>query len=334
MGKFGFWRLRTAVVIVCISAALGGTALADEELIPGGQVVGIQLDIEGVLVTGVSEVETVCGTVSPAADAGIREGDIIVAVNGTAVHCASELMEKVTSSGTKETSITLKRNGRTESLQVFPAAAKSGDIRLGLWLRDGIAGVGTVTFVNPETGAFGALGHGVNDLNTGVLLPVEDGTVCRAQVVDVCRGQVGEPGELVGSFHAADAVGRLGKNTICGIFGEMTGRGYSGGTPLPVAPSAEIRNGRATILSCVSGGTVEEYEVEIARTGIAGGAGRDLMIRVTDEDLLETTGGIVQGMSGSPILQNGKLVGAVTHVLVNDPTKGYGILIENMLEAA
>ena len=281
-----------------------------------------------------SEVETAEGVVSPAKDAGLREGDIITAVNGRTVRSAKDLTEQLRCLGGACAQLTLQRDGRVQTVSVNPAVETGGESRLGLWLRESIAGIGTVTYIDPESGTFGALGHGVNDAASGVLLPLEEGSVCRAQVVDVIKGAAGEPGELAGCFEAGDTVGHMAQNTSSGIFGRMEGNFICAGEPLPVAQPQEVRNGPATIRSCVSGQNVAEYDVHITRTGLTAGDGRDLVVRITDPDLLRLTGGIVQGMSGSPIIQNGKLVGAVTHVLVNDPTTGYGILIENMLEAA
>ena len=334
MGKRLFLRLRTAAAVICICGALCGGALADGELVPSGQVVGIQLDIDGVLVAGLSEVNTARGAVSPAREAGLREGDIIVAVDGKAIRSAADLTECLACLGESCAEVTLRRDGRLHTVSVLPAVETGGESRLGLWLRDGIAGIGTVTYVDPESGAFGALGHGVNDAASGVLLPLEDGSVCRAQIVDVIKGAAGEPGELSGCFEAGDTVGRMEVNSSSGIFGHMNGAFCGAGDPLPVAEPQEVRSGPAVIRSCVKGQQVAEYDVHITRTGVVAGDGRDLMVRITDPELLRLTGGIVQGMSGSPIIQDGKLVGAVTHVLVNDPTTGYGIFIENMLDAA
>ncbi len=334
MGKKTGLRLREVAVMGAVCALLCGTALADDTLIPVGQTVGIQLDVEGVLVAGMSEVETARGAVSPGRDGGLRMGDVILEVAGEEVHSSQDLTDRISAQGAVETELTVKRDGRTQRIWVCPAETVDGDVRLGLWLRDGIAGVGTVTYIDPETGAFGALGHGVNDLETGALLPMEKGTVCPAQVVDVRSGKAGEPGELAGCFDADCVIGEIRGNTSCGIFGVMDGGTWMGGRPIPVAGDEQVRSGPATILSCVSGQAVQAYEVEITPVGIGAGDGRDLMVHVTDPELLAITGGIVQGMSGSPIIQNGKLVGAVTHVLVNDPTRGYGILIENMLEVA
>ena len=334
MGKKTVLRLRKLIVMGCICAALSGPALAAEELIPVGQVVGIQMDIEGVLVAGLSDVETAEGPVNPAAEAGIRVGDVILAVNERAVTSAREFLDCVEQLRDEEAILTIKRDGKIQNFSVCPAWESDGQLRLGLWLRDGIAGVGTVTYIDPETGAYGALGHGVNDPETGLLLPLDGGELCRAWIVDVVPGKSGTPGELCGCFEPEAVVGAVEDNTACGIFGTMNGNFRCSGPALPVAEAGAVRPGAATILSCVDGQTVAEYDVEICPAGLVAGDGRDLLVRVTDPELLAVTGGIVQGMSGSPIIQDGKLVGAVTHVLVNDPTRGYGILIENMLDAA
>ena len=325
-------RPRFAVVFFVICAALTGTALADGTLIPGGEVIGIQMDIDGVLVADLNDVVTERGAVCPAREAGIRAGDVITAVNGCEVDDAAELSDMVSGlAGGAE--LTVLRGGKSRCIPITPAMGADGEARLGLWLRDGITGVGTVTFIDPDSGGFGALGHGVNDTAVGSLLPVDGGIVFQAQIVDVKPGAPGAPGELAGHIDAGTVIGRIAKNTGSGIFGYMGASG-SGSEAMPVASAAEVRNGKATILACVAGSETREYEVEITRTGVPLGDGRDMMVRVTDPGLLSVTGGIVQGMSGSPILQNGKLVGAVTHVLVSDPCRGYGIFIENMLDAA
>jgi stage IV sporulation protein B len=200
-------------------------------------------------------------------------------------------------------------------------------------MRDGIAGIGTLTFYDPETGIFGALGHAVNDNETGVIIPLRAGSVTRSYVTDVIQGKAGMPGQLHGTFNSDNILGSLTMNSACGIFGTMGKNDLMAGKKsLPIAGFSELKTGPATILSNVSGTEVKEYKVEITRlyTG-AESIGRSMMISVRDPQLISQTGGIVQGMSGSPILQNGKLVGAVTHVLINDPTRGYGISIENML---
>ncbi len=334
MGKRWLKGLPVAVTAWILTAVCTVTAFADGALIPVGETVGIQIEMEGVLVAGLSDVETDKGCVSPARDAGLRTGDMIMAVEGKAVETAAELIQAVEDKDGGSVEVTVRRSGGNRTLSVTPARETEGGLRLGLWLRDGVAGIGTVTYIDPETGAFGALGHGVNDVDTGVLLPVADGDVCRAQIVDVKRGQSGTPGELTGSFDPGAVIGCINTNTPCGIFGTITGGLGSLRPPMPVGGAEDVQKGPATILACVAGSQIKEYDVEIARTGMAAGSGRDLSVHVTDPELLARTGGIVQGMSGSPILQNGKLIGAVTHVLVNDPTRGYGIFIDTMLDAA
>ena len=324
-------RLRRAAAVALTAVLLCGPALAAEELIPVGEAVGIQMTVDGVLVAGLSPVETENGVLSPAETAGIRAGDVITALNGRPVQSAEELAAAVTALGEETADLTVTRYGKTLEFAVRPALDSAEGPRLGLWLRDGVTGIGTVTYIDPETGAFGALGHGVNDVESGALLPVEGGHVCKARIVDVQRGESGTPGELAGSFSPGEPVGEIRKNTSHGIFGVMASPGDWPGAAVPVAAPGEVVSGPATIRACVAGREVREYQVEIARAGVMSGDGRDLSVRVTDPELLALTGGIVQGMSGSPILQNGKLVGAVTHVLTGDPTRGYGIFAENML---
>ena len=280
-------------------------ALEAESLIPVGHTIGIKLFAEGVVVIGLAEVKTAQGTVTPAAACGLRVGDVIEEANGA---------ESLT-------------------LTAQPVLGEDGAYRLGAWIRDSMAGIGTVTFYDPATGTFGALGHGVTDSDTGMLLPLGDGAVMDATVKAVKRGNAGEPGELKGSFNLTEDMGVLYANTDRGVFGTMDGCDLADGDPVPVAQPGEVHAGAAVILSNVKGDAVEAYDIEITRV-LGSTDTQNLLLQVTDDRLIEATGGIVQGMSGSPILQDGKLVGAVTHVMINDPQKGYGILIENMLDAA
>jgi len=211
-----------------------------------------------------------------------------------------------------------------------------GSYKLGAWIRDSMAGIGTMTFYDPNTGLFGALGHGISDVDTAMLMPLQSGSIMYAEVTDVEKGAAGAPGELHGAFKAGEDLGELYSNTKSGVFGELADTSLAGDIkPVEIASRNEVQVGKATILSNIAGNKVAEYEVEITRLYPENpNDTRNLMLKVTDQRLLTATGGIVQGMSGSPILQNGKLVGAVTHVLVNDPTQGYGILAENMLAQA
>lgn len=316
MRKRWLLRLRVIAAVWIMTAVCTVTAFAQGTLIPVGETVGIQIKMEGVLVAGVTDVQTAAGPACPAKDAGIQAGDVIVAVEGKAVDSAAALIDAVDGLSGGAAQVTVRRDGRTQSVSVTPAVEENGGMRLGLWLRDGVAGIGTVTYIDPETGSFGALGHGVNDIDTGVLVPVADGDICRAQIVDVKRGAAGSPGELAGSFDAGDVIGCISRNTNCGIFGTIRSKLSDLRPAIPAGTPQDVVKGPATILACVAGRETAEYDVEISRTGMATGSGRDMMVHVTDPDLLACTGGIVQGMSGSPIIQNGKLVGAVTHVCV------------------
>ena len=327
--------LRRAALTTTLCLALSAQALAADTLIPVGEPVGIRLEVAGVLVAGTSAVETEDGVCSPAQEAGVRAGDVITAVDGVSVEHAEELAADIAAAEDGESvTLTLLRGGRELTVNVAPVRETDEEPRLGMWLRDGVTGIGTLTYIDPETGAFGALGHGVNDPESGALLPASGGVICPARVVDVTPGRANDPGELSGSFTLTEELGVIRGNTNCGVFGIADRQAYAGTRAMPVAAPEEVENGPAAILVCVDGQEAREYDVEICRAGLMAGAGRDLTVFVTDPELLAVTGGIVQGMSGSPILQNGKIVGAVTHVLVSDPTRGYGIFAENMLAAA
>ena len=332
MEKITKRRLRRTAVLFSICAALTGRALAADALIPVGQAVGIRLEVEGVLVAGTGPVDTPDGPAAPAQDAGIRAGDVITALDGVPVEHAEELAEELAALEGRSAELTVEREGREMRVSVAPVpSVQGGGQRLGLWLRDGVTGIGTLTYIDPETGGFGALGHAVSDAGSGALLPAAEGGISSARIVDVTPGSPGSPGELSGGFSAAGEIGVIEKNTVCGIFGTMRRHMPGLREPVPVASPDEVENGEATILACIDGEEAREYRVEIARAGLMTGAGRDLTVRVTDPELLARTGGIVQGMSGSPILQNGRLVGAVTHVLTADPARGYGVFAETML---
>lgn len=297
---------------------------AEELLIPVGQVIGLQLGSD--TLTVVAYDDTLGNT---ARSAGLKIGDELVTIGETAIDCAEDVRTALNqSSGPVE--LTVRRGGKLSRVCLTPQQTADGP-RLGVYLRQGIAGIGTVTFYDPETGVFGTLGHGVSD-SKGTLLHMTQGQAYEASIQSVKKGKSGEPGQLKGS--ACDsAFGTLLRNTPQGVFG-VTRQGWKG-QPIPVADYAEIHTGEAAIRCTVSGGEAQEYSVNILKIyPQTRPDGRNFLLKVTDPDLLAATGGIVQGMSGSPIIQNGKLVGAVTHVLVNDPTAGYGIFIENMLDAA
>ena len=306
-----------------LTAAFSAQALAAQLLIPVGEVVGLSLRDGSVTVAAFHELHG-----GAARDAGIAIGDEIVSLDGRRVDTAADLFDALKCSGGTVT-VTLRRDGKERQVRLCPAVTKDGP-RLGVYVREGVTGIGTVTWYDPDRGTFGALGHGISD-SRGNLAPMESGWVYEAAVESVKKGRAGEPGQLRGAVRSQTPAGSLRANTAFGVFG--SGAKWPG-EALPIAAPEEVRTGAARIMSNISGDEVEFFDVEITKCSHSRGSGRDLLIHVTDPALLNATGGIVAGMSGSPIIQDGKLVGAVTHVLVNDPTRGYGIFIENMLTAA
>lgn len=304
-------------------------------LVPVGQTVGIKLFSHGVMVVGLSQVETAGGSCSPAEECGLQVGDIITEIACEPVNSIEEVTAAMQSSGGEAMTITALRSGRRMELTTEAAACLAdGSYKLGAWIRDSMAGIGTVTWYDPENNRFAALGHGVTDVDTGLLMPFKSGSIMPSSVSGILKGSEGQPGVLHGTFDLTTDLGELTANTDQGIFGTAYEDAF-GGEALPVARRGEVHTGAATIRSNISGTEVREYDVEILRLYPENMSDcQNIMIQVTDKALLEATGGVVQGMSGSPILQDGRLVGAVTHVLLNDPTRGYGILAENMLDAA
>ena len=310
--------LRPLMTVLAAAALTINVWALPKTLIPGGCTVGVKLYSQGLVVTGFE-------TKSAAKEAGLKKGDVIIQVDGETVHTADALRQCL---GEDQVVLTVLRNGKEAEFCVQPK-----EKQLGAYVQDSIAGIGTVTYYDPDTGAFGALGHGVSNAETETLMPLEAGVVVRSAVAEVKTGASGAPGELRGQFDVASILGEVTVNDACGIFGTLSMP--IAGTPIPVAEAGEIEPGPAEIYANVSGEDVRSYSVEIEKIyPHAAQTGRNLLLRITDPELLQTTGGIVQGMSGSPIIQNGKIIGAVTHVLVNSPDTGYGIFIENMLDAA
>jgi stage IV sporulation protein B len=318
-------RFSKIAILLFLCIQLLSVTVFGRELTAVGQVVG--LEVQDGTVT-VAAFDTTLGVA--AQNAGIEIGDRVVNIDGMDIGSAADIRKALTTSkGT--VSVRVRRGDKEYTFQIEPAITADGP-KLGLYLRQGVTGIGTVTWYDPQTGTFGTLGHGVST-PAGQLLSLVRGNAFTTSVVSVRKGQAGEPGQLMGSATDRTIIGTLTANTGRGVFG-TTDRGWEGRV-MQTATWDEIRPGPATILSTISGNEVREYSVEILKIyPKANQSGRNLMIRITDPALLEATGGIVQGMSGSPIIQDGKLVGAVTHVLVNDPTTGYGIFIENMLDAA
>lgn len=300
-------------------------------LIPGGTPVGIKLLTEGVVVVDMTEVER---GVCPCKEAGLKIGDCIKSANGRAIASSDDIQDIIAQSEGKEIRLIISRDGKERALNLKAAySQKDGCYKAGLWIRDSQAGVGTLTFIEPKTGVYGALGHPVSDYDTGGIMPLRSGEIVSAAITSVDKGVKGAPGELHGRFTSERSAGSILLNCERGIFGVMGN--IPQGEAIPMAFKSEVTAGDATILATVNGREPKEYNIQIEKITLNNLSGtKNMVIRVTDPELLMTTGGIVQGMSGSPILQKGKLVGAVTHVFVSDPTRGYGIFAENMLEAA
>jgi len=308
----------------------------EKRLIPGGMALGVAMRTEGVLIVGVSEV---ADGVSPAKNAGLQAGDVIRAIDGQAVTTAEGLTDLISAAGEKKVLISYLRSGEARTALLTPHRdASTGAVRLGAWVRDSTAGVGTLSFYDPDTGKYAALGHAITDGDTGSVLSVAEGQVLKANIVAVQKGQKGAPGELKGSFlREGEQLGDIRRNSILGIYGTLDKAAANPLYPdgLPIGLRSGVHTGAATILSSVDGEGVKEYAIEITRVNPQSApAPKSMVLRVTDERLLTATGGIVQGMSGSPILQDGRIVGAVTHVFVSDPTQGYGLYVDWMIQEA
>ncbi len=295
---------------------------------------GMKVYTDGVLVISTGDVETSDGTVNPSKLAGIKVGDYIRRVNGIDISCNEDLTALVAESAGKPLEVNIMRNGKEKTLSVTPVrSADEGLYRIGIWVRDSSAGIGTLTFYSPSNDIICGLGHGICDSDTGDLLVPEHGELVGAEIVSVKRGAAGEPGELKGRF-TLNKISNIELNAENGVYG----RPYSDisiSELTRVSLKQEVKNGEAQILCTVSGNKPKLYSCTVQkRAGFLNSATQNMIVTVTDKELIDITGGIIQGMSGSPILQGGKLIGAVTHVFVDDPTKGYAVYAENMLETA
>ncbi len=311
--------------------------LSEEKVIPGGKTVGIKLFTKGLMCVGTEKLTGEDGAVVDAeAQADLRMADVILKANGETLHTVEQFSKKVEQSAGSPVILTVMRGGDTWETALSPVKTEDG-YKLGIWVRDSTAGIGTVTFLHPGTRVYGALGHPITDVDTGAIMPVEQGSITNTEIVNVKKGKRGEPGELRGMFdQSGTEQGVIFRNTSRGIYGVAEKSFEAGAEPeaVPLASKSQVRTGNAQIYANVDGKTVEAFDVEIVKIMKHSPDDKNMVVKVKDPRLLERTGGIVQGMSGSPILQNGKIVGAVTHVFVNDPTRGYGIFIENMLAEA
>lgn len=328
MRIFGFIPLKTMKVDI----------VPCKKVVACGNTIGVKLKTNGVLVIGVSDVETLDGSnILPVKDAGIRAGDLLIEVNKRKLDNIEDLVKEIEKSNGEKVVLKYKRGDILFEAEVKAVKAKDDNkFHIGLWVRDSTAGIGTLTFYDPETKLFGALGHGITDIDTGSLMPVETGEILQSNILAIKKGKQGNPGELKGVFiEDKNNLGTISSNCEYGIYGKLNDNmlGNFPSKQYTIALRNQIKEGAASILANIDGTKVEEFSVAVQKVSRQNQTGsKGIIIKITDKRLLEETGGIVQGMSGSPIIQNDKIIGAVTHVLVNDPTKGYGIFIENMIK--
>lgn len=311
--------------------------IPNKVVIPGGETIGLKLYTDGVLVVGMSEIQGIDKqSYKPYENSGIEEGDMIIEIENKAVTCTADLIKNVNASLGKNVEISYIREGELYKTNILPTQTSTNEYKLGLWVRDAAAGVGTVSFYDPETGMFAALGHGILDIDTEKIVNISSGEVVTSNIISIIKGQKGKSGEIRGSIERGKKLGTVYENTEFGIFGELSSEAMSKikqNKELEILPRGEIETGSAKIICTVENNKQEEFEIEIEKVFRNNNINnKSMLIRVTDERLIDKTGGIIQGMSGSPIIQNGKFVGAITHVMVNDPTIGYGVFADMMLK--
>lgn len=303
-------------------------------VIPLGNAIGMKLYTKGVLVVGMSQINTEENEKKkPYENSGIEQGDTILAVNNNEIENTDELIEEVNKSNGKPISITYMKNNETLETSITPVKSKD-EYKIGLWVRDATAGVGTLTFYEPSTNYFMALGHGISDIDTEKIVDISSGELITANIVSIKKGEKGNPGEIKGTIDAGNKIGNISKNTNLGVYGIVTNKSYLDlSSEMEVATRSEIKEGKAQIICQLDNTGKKTYDIEIEKIYTMNNENnKSMLIKVTDEELLEKTGGIIQGMSGSPVIQDGKFVGAVTNVLVNDPTQGYAIFADMMIK--
>ena len=307
--------------------------IEEKMVVPGGYPFGIKLFTQGVMVIGINSIETEAGEKNPAKKAGIKVGDVIIEIDGQKITSNEHIENILNYGGGKSINLNIMREDKFQKIKLQPEKSSiDGNYKGGIWVRDSSAGIGTVSFYDLDNGIFGGLGHPISDPDTGGIMPIMTGDVVDVRVTDVIKGYSGIPGELKGNFVSNNSIGNITLNDKTGVYGRLYEYDKSQ-KEISVGLKQDVKEGKATILTTLDNNIVEEFEIEIKKINFNNMDDvKNMVIEVTDKSLLEKAGGIVQGMSGSPILQNGKIVGAVTHVFVNDPTKGYGIFMENMYD--
>ena len=300
-------------------------------VVPLGNAIGLKLYTDGVLIVGKTEIEGK----KPYGKLDIKEGDRIVSINNEEITSTNDLIESLNDNKGNEINIKYIRDNEELEGEITPVKNQEDEYKLGLWVRDAAAGVGTATFYIPETGMFAALGHGITDADTGNLVTISNGELVTTKIVSIQKGARGKPGEIKGSIEGGTKLGDISKNTKLGVFGKVSNINNMNipTNEMEIANRTEIKNGKAQIICELESGKKEYYDIEIQKIYLNNNKdNKSMLIKITDKKLLEKTGGIIQGMSGSPIIQDGKFIGAVTHVLVNDPTSGYGVFADMMLK--
>lgn len=305
-------------------------------VIPLGTAIGMKLYTKGVLVVGMSQINTDNNEkTKPYENSGIEQGDMILAINNKEVSNTDELIGEVNNSNGNSIKIKYLKNNETLETSITPVKSKN-EYKIGLWVRDAAAGVGTLTFYEPSTNFFMALGHGISDIDTEKIVEISNGELITANIVSIKKGEKGKPGEMKGTIDSGNKIGEISKNTNLGVYGNVTNKSYLGidsNNEMEVATRSEIKEGRAQIICQLDNNEKNKYNIEIEKIYTMNNEdNKSMLIKVTDEELLNKTGGIIQGMSGAPIIQNGKFVGAITNVLVNDPTQGYAIFADMMIK--
>lgn len=321
---------KTCITLLLSFFIIPINALAySDQIIVGGENIGITLNSTGILIVGVYDVNNS----SPASDAGLKSGDMITTVNKEKVNNIEEMAQKINDSSKDSVSVGYLRDGKKETTTLKLYKDENNVYKTGLYVKDSVTGIGTLTFIDPETKLFGALGHEIQEQTTGKLLEIKDGKIFDSTVTGVVPSSDGTPGEKKAKYDANKTVGDVATNTTQGIFGTYTSELPNKDT-YKVAKPSQIKTGKAKILTVLNGSEIKEYEINITKINEGKQKNKNFVFEITDKELLDKTNGIIQGMSGSPIIQGEYVIGAVTHVVVDNPHKGYGIFITNMLEEA